>query len=203
MSARVAAAISLLAATLASGCHEGITEVVVVVTSDLQPSQARWSVMLADFSSQDARPLYPGPSHPVGFPAEEMPATMGITSGGQTQTFSGLVALYGPLAGGDTVLVERAFSGVDFVPHETRMLVMSLESDCIVCRGASCPTLPKFGSEYLPNLDYSWGNLSEALPGCDLVNPPTLPFDPSVVGDGSALLALGDAGSPDGVRAMP
>jgi hypothetical protein len=187
-----ALAAACAAATLGLGCHEGLTEVVVVVKSDVQP-QGPWSVVVAGFVAQRERPHFPvaQPDGHLEFPSHTgsplLPVAIQLLSEGKTPAASGVVILSGKLPGGDPVLVERAVSDLRFVPHETRMLVLNLGADCIVCRGAACPVLPPNGANYPTTLDYSWANLSETVPGCDVVNPPLQAFDATIAKNAAAL----------------
>jgi len=175
----------ILAALLGAGCHDPITEVIVMSSADTNviPRGTKLT-FVAGVAAQDQRPHFPVPTgdgHFVlpSYAGTSSPLTLGLISGGQTKSVSGVIALYA-MQGTDAIIIERAFSDLRFVPGETRVLQLPLLESCTVCRGAACPNLDVPGSEVLPTNDFSWADLSAELPGCDVVNPPLEPFDPKV-----------------------
>jgi len=146
----------LLAAT---GCDE-LTEVVLVVESDLTvPGEVDWFDLT----------IAPGPIAPIatslfvipGPQIQGFPLSVGFVSSGQTASFSFVARLFISAATSTPdLVVSRTVSDVRFAGGATRMLRLSLPRAC-ACDGTSCP-----------------------LPGdplCDNIRNPILePFDPAV-----------------------
>ena len=171
MTARAKAGLVLsLALMSATGCDE-LTEVVLVVQSDLAvPAE----VDLLDLSMEPG-PIAPLPTAPFTFPSPPIsafPLSVGFASRGETTSFSFVARLFiGGLSGQPQIVVSRTVSDVRFARGETRMLVLTLPRDC-ACEGTSCP---------LP------GN-----PACDNLRNPTLePFDPDVAPPSTMMPAPG------------
>jgi hypothetical protein len=153
--ARVGLALSLSLMS-ATGCRDDLSEVVLVVDSDLiVPTEVDgFDVTMA------AGPIAPPPG--VTFfvpPITEFPLSVGFVSLGETTTFSFVVRLFVNVATmPPEIVASRTVSDVRFAGGETVMLRLSLPRVC-ACHGTSCP---------LP------GN-----PACDnLQNPRLEPFDP-------------------------
>jgi hypothetical protein len=192
-----------LAASLLAlpGCHDPITEVVVVVDTDLSlPAQA--NILQLDVTSQNGqvnRPFVygagmggapPGAGLP-GPPLPTFPATLGLVPGnGQGGPFSVTATLFAadPPKFVPARVVQRKVSGISFVHGEKRVVFISLLRAC-VCQGTSCPD-PRTASAC-----------------ADVTNPPLTVFDPGhlprvpagdggVAQDGSVDLVF-DAPGPD------
>jgi hypothetical protein len=154
----------LLAAV--AGCHDPLTQVVVVFQSDLEiPTETDGIEILA--SSGPFAPV----SGTVGFNAEaplpggDFPLSIGVDSAGATSTFSMTVQLLrgftnsNPQAG-PLIVVNRTITDIRFVDQKTMMMVVPLLRVC-ACQGTSCP---------------GPGN-----PQCDSIETPMLlPFDAAV-----------------------
>jgi len=149
-----------LAAAIA-GCHDPITEVVVVYQSDLEFGSEVGSMLVAvnagstapipnSAQSATASGLLPGP----------FPISIGFTSGGMTDTFSMTAQLLRASNLGSTIVVSRTVTNIRFVDEQTKMFVLPLHRSC-ACVGTSCP---------------GPGN-----PDCDNIDTPALqPFDSEV-----------------------
>jgi hypothetical protein len=145
------------ASSLAAGCHDQPTQVVLVVDSDLvAPSEVNtFSVSVA-----------PGPFEPppevfiAGAQIGAFPISLGIVSQGGTPSFSLVVRLLDNDQNGQPlIVVSKTVTDVRFVAEQTQMLLLDLPRSC-ACEGTSCP---------LP------GN-----PVCDkATNPALVPFDPA------------------------
>jgi hypothetical protein len=155
--ARAVLATALLAAV---GCHDPVTEIVLVIDTDVAiPAEANSleieigtppGVLRSDYSFDGAAA------------GTKFPATLGLVPGD--------AAGYGPfdltatltrgqVAGPTTLVVRRKVFGLRFVRGQTRALFLSLGRAC-ACEGTSCP---------------------QALtPACaDLTAPALAPFDPA------------------------
>jgi hypothetical protein len=155
----------LLLLSLVAGCRDDLTQVVVVLQSDL--------VVPGDTDSIQTR-VVDGPfaPDPGGFGAgffgggplstSGFPLSFGVQSGGQSSSFSFDVQLTKGFDSGQAplIVVSRTITDVRFVDEKTMMLVVPLMRAC-ACAGTSCPAP---------------GN-----PLCDAIDRPTLdPFDPDV-----------------------
>jgi hypothetical protein len=153
---RGALAVPLLA--LLAGCHDPITEVLLVVTSDLAiPTDVDFASISAVPGSSAGVGDVRGPM--FGVPVGQFPISMGVQAS-QTEVFSARVQLFlsaNPIA----VVVSRNVTAVRFVHGEVRMLVVPMKRAC-ACQGTSCP---------LPGTN----------PDCDdLESPQTVPLDPKI-----------------------
>lgn len=153
------ASLALALACLAgAGCHEPVTEVVLVLDSDLAvPADADTIQVTGDFES----PL--GINEIAGTPAalEGFPLSVAfVSTGAQTPGFSVTINLDKNNAFSvQPIVLRRTVMDVAFVKDETRMLVVTLSKAC-ACQGTSCPNP---------------GN-----PACDdIMSPETEPFDPA------------------------
>jgi len=153
--ARVGLALSLSLMS-ATGCRDDLSEVVLVVDSDL--------IVPTEVEGFDLA-IAPGPiAPPLGLtffvpPISGFPLSVGFVSQSETTSFSFVVRLFANVAMmPPEIVVSRTVSDVRFVSGETVMLRLTLPRVC-ACHGTSCP---------LP------GN-----PACDnLSNPRLEPFDP-------------------------
>jgi hypothetical protein len=152
----------LLFAALA-GCHDPLTEVVLVFESDLNIPVDTNAVQIS---------FRPGPEPPqIGdFETQtslspldglRFPVAVGVTSAGNTPDFSVTVQFMpGFNEPGTTILVGRTISDIRFVDQQTMMLVVPFSRAC-ACDGTSCP--------------------NDGNPDCESLRAPVLePFDPSV-----------------------
>jgi hypothetical protein len=152
----------LLSLPALAGCRDALSQVVVVLQSDLVvPTDADGiqTVVVAG-------PVAPSPSDFGAFfgsgqLTSSFPLSFGVNSGGDTSSFSFTVQLmHGFFTGQPLIVVNRSVTDVRFVEEQTMMLVIPLLRAC-ACEGTSCP---------------SPGN-----PMCDAIDRPTLvPFDPAV-----------------------
>jgi hypothetical protein len=165
MTARFGAVVC--AAALAAGCHDPITEVVLVMTSDLVIPNDVEMASVAVVSGTDPPPAL------FGFQATnlaEFPLTQGIQAD-HTAVFSATVQLSRIDTTTFTMLpiVTRNITGIRFVPDQIRMVVVAMPSAC-ACHGTSCP-------------------LPSSNPDCDdLVSPEAIPLDPSIAPPSSPIL---------------
>jgi hypothetical protein len=161
-----------LAATLAAGCHDPITEVVLVVTSDMHVPT---DVDLASFDSQPGGAAPSGANRFGGFGSSlvSFPSSVGFTSGGSTEVFSVSVQLEkSGSINGPQLVVPRIITNIAFTKGEITMLVVPFLAAC-ACHGTSCP---------LPGTN----------PDCDDIDSPaTVPFDPKVAPPSSPQLGPG------------
>jgi hypothetical protein len=143
-----------LAMSFASGCEKDITEVLVIVDSDLRPFLDVDGVafIVAEQPFQQC-------TFPLSF--SNFPVSMGFVSGGGTAAFSVTIQLTKNSNIQPQPVVSRTVNGVRFVSEQLRMLSVSLNSAC-ACEGTSCPN---------PGTN----------PNCDPIeNPATVPFDPAI-----------------------
>jgi hypothetical protein len=150
----------LLLLSALAGCRDSLTQVVVVLQSDLVVPTETDGVQTAVVEG----PLPPGPNSGFGVGlTSAFPLAFGVTSGGITSTFSFTVQLtrgFNSGTGLPLIVVNRTVSDIRFVDEQTMMLVVPLLRAC-ACQGTSCP---------------SPGN-----PMCDAIDRPALlPFDPAV-----------------------
>jgi hypothetical protein len=158
---RLLPALVLLAAVV--GCRDDVTEVVVVLESDLLVP-ADTDVLLVTIN--------PGPVPPTGGSALigtvepiiglSFPLSIGFTSQGTTTSFS--ITLQLQHAGTDpahsTIVVSRTITDIRFVDQQTMMLVVPFLRAC-ACMGTTCP--------------------SPGDPNCENIQTPVLkPFDPAL-----------------------
>jgi hypothetical protein len=147
-----------------TGCRDDLTQVVVVLQSDL--------VVPTETDGIQTRvtdgPFAPDPG---GFGAgffgggpltSGFPLSFGVNSGGQSSSFSFNVQLTKGSNSGlpQLIVVNRTITDVRFVDEKTMMLVIPMMRAC-ACAGTSCP--------------------GPGDPLCDAIDRPTLePFDPEV-----------------------
>ena len=153
---------SLLLLSALAGCREDLTQVVVVLQSDVAvPTEAdgiQTMVGEGPFAPTqfDGRSFFGADFLRGGFPL-----SVGVTSAGNASNFSMNVQLFSKFGlQGSLIVVNRSITDVRFVEEKTMMVVVPLLRAC-ACQGTACP---------------SPGN-----PQCDAINqPPLLPFDPEV-----------------------
>jgi hypothetical protein len=155
--------LSLLLLASLAGCHDPLTEVVLVVQSDLEVAAETDGVFV--FASDgpfapDSRAAGLSSGGPL---AGDFPLSLGINSAGGTSTFSITVELlkgFSSLQPAPLIVVNRTVTDIRFVDQQTMMLVLPLLRAC-ACQGTSCPAP---------------GN-----PLCDNIDKPALqPFDPTI-----------------------
>jgi hypothetical protein len=162
MTRRRASHASLLAAFLLAGCHDPLTQVVLVVQSDLRPP--------TEVDGMDVTAVE-GPYAPIvnsffngtGIPLGQFPLSVGFSSQGATDSFSIVVRMFRGTTQvvNPAIVVSRTVTDIHFVDRETRMFVLPMLKAC-ACQGSTCPA---------PGTN----------PDCDnLDNPPVVPFDPAV-----------------------
>jgi len=145
----------LAGALLAFGCHDPVTQIVLVVDSDLvAPGEVNRLELEID------QPGGVTERREFDLHANEFPATGTLVPGDAAGygPFSVRASLF--LLPNDTdPVVVRTVSGVRFVRGATRMLYIALPRAC-ACAGTSCP--------------------NALTPACaDLTNPPLVSFDPA------------------------
>jgi len=147
------------------GCYDPVTEVLLVVPSDLTLDISSFATVLVTPGNG-----LPKPADGFGSPLLRLPLTASVVTAGSTASFSAEVIMGSSPFQGDRVLITRTVFGVRFEDHQTRMLILPLVSAC-GCHNDVCP---------IPG------------PRCeDLTNPPLVPFDPALANDNAALLAVG------------
>jgi hypothetical protein len=155
----VIAAGLLAAAVAAGGCHDDVTEVVLVMTSDLRiPADAELVIVRAHLGLS-----MPGQfSGVIASVLSPFPQSLGFLPSGRTDDlFSVTIQVIRSSTPIGTLVVTRNIFGIRFVPEETRMLIVPLLAAC-ACHGTSCPN---------PGLN----------PDCDDIDrPETVRFDPAV-----------------------
>jgi hypothetical protein len=157
---------------LLGGCQRDLTQVVLVIQSDLQVPT---DVETLDVTSAPGAFSPPASLFPINTETlPPFPLSVGFESGGQTASFSVTARLFrGVSTGNPFLVISRTVTDIHFVPDETMMLVLAMNREC-ACQGTSCP---------------SPGN-----PACDnIVHPELQPFDPAVAPPSS--IATGHQGS--------
>jgi hypothetical protein len=160
MRASLARALLALALLAATGCHDPVTEIVLVVDTDV--------AIPAEASSLELELATPAGVFTLAYSFDgaaagtKFPATVGLVPGdaaGYGPFDLTATLTRGPLTGSNTVVVRREVFGLRFVRGATRALFLSLGRAC-ACQGTTCP---------------------EALtPSCADLHAPTLtPFDPA------------------------
>jgi hypothetical protein len=108
-----------------AGCQDPLTEVVVVIDSDLQVPGDVDSVQFRVDDTQFFDNL------------ERFPASIGVVSQGTRTAFSFHVTL-GRVYPPQNPVISRSATGIRFVEGETMMLVVKLPAAC-ACVGTNCP----------------------------------------------------------------
>lgn len=164
---------TLLPLSLA-GCRHDITEVALVVQSDLAVPSDVEAIDVASVAgpfAPQANPFFGG----TGEALTPFPLSVGFESDGITTAFSITVRFFRGLTSPSPVLVvSRTVTDIRFVPGQTMMLVLPMNRAC-ACQGTSCP--------------------SAGDPACDNIDHPALqPFDPAVAPPSSMLGGTGTGG---------
>jgi hypothetical protein len=134
---------AVLAGMLA-GCHDPVTEVVVVMQSDLAiPTDA--DRIIVSFNSGIFPPMIGGfdtTNREGNLFGRSFPLSLGFTSGGGTSTFSITVQLLHGTnqAGAPNIAVGRTVTDIRFVDQEMMMFMLPLLRVC-ACEGTSCPNV--------------------------------------------------------------
>jgi hypothetical protein len=164
----------LLLSLPAAGCRDDLTQVVLVVESDLSiPGEVDGVDVTATPGpfAPSVSQFITNASAPVSFPL-----SVGFLSSGRTTSFSFVVRLFHGAfqAQAPSLIVSRAVTDVRFVSQQTMMLVLPMRRVC-ACQGTTCP---------------SPGN-----PECDNIDKPALqPFDPAVAPPSTMMPVGGNGG---------
>jgi hypothetical protein len=154
---RVAAAAALLLSLTLAGCHDDLTQVVLVIESDLSVPGEIDALDVTAIDGPYAPTLPPGFTGSGPLP-EGFPLSIGFLSFGKTHRFSFVVRLF---HGPTTLVSSRTVTDVRFITQQTLMLMLPMPRAC-ACMGSTCPT-------------------PDSNPECANVDQPTLlPFDPAV-----------------------
>jgi hypothetical protein len=172
MIARRVGRVSLLLPLLLAGCDTPLTQVVLVIQSDLSPP--------IEVDALDVTAI-PGPYAPLvnpffgnGIPLGKFPLSVGFVSGGRTNSFSIVARMFRGVSQfmNPPIVVSRTVTDIRFEDQETMMLVLPMLEAC-ACQGSTCP---------LPGTN----------PDCDNIDKPMLlPFDPAVAPPSSGMHAVG------------
>ena len=176
MASRLAVTRLLLPLLVLAGCHDDLTQVVLVVQSDLSVPSDVDGMDVSAIEGPFAPPVNPF-FNQFGQTLPPFPLSVGFQSGGATRSFSAVVRLLRGAFSSPTLVVSRTVTDVRFVDQQTMMLVFPMTRAC-ACQGTSCP---------------SPGN-----PECDnMDNPELLPFDPAVAPPSTMMGAIpGGGGGP-------
>jgi hypothetical protein len=154
-------ALALLAASASAGCQDDLTEVLVIIDSDVPVGPGRMVDQVV-FTAQ-AGGGSPAMFSPCSFSPNNIngfPVSMAFVSGGSTTVFSVRIDLVQSINPQQPV-ISRTLSNIRFVADQLRMLPVEMNAVC-ACDGTSCPNPGTF-------------------PECDGVNnPATIPFDPEI-----------------------
>lgn len=163
----------LLPLLVLAGCHEDITQVVLVVQSDLSVPNDVDGMDVSTIEGSFAPPVVPF-FNQFGATLPPFPLSVGFQSGGVTRSFSAVVRLVRGAFSSPTLVVSRTVTDVRFVDQQTMMLIFPMTRAC-ACQGTSCPDP---------------GN-----PECDTMdNPELLPFDPAVAPPSTMMGAIPGGG---------
>ena len=164
----------LLPLLVLAGCHDELTQVVLVVQSDLS--------VPSDVDGMDVSAIegpYAPPTNPFfnqfGQTLPPFPLSVGFQSGGATTNFSAVVRLMrGTISSTPVLVISRTVTDVRFVDQQTMMLLFPMNRAC-ACQGTSCP--------------------DPGDPECDnMDNPELLPFDPAVAPPSTMMGAIPGGG---------
>ena len=173
MASRLAVMRLLLPLLVLAGCHEDLTQVVLVVQSDLSVPNDVDGMDVGTIEGPLAPPVSPF-FNQFGQTLPPFPLSVGFQSGGATRSFSAVVRLVRGAFSSPTLVMIRAVTDVHFVDQQTMMVVFPMNRAC-ACQGTSCP---------------SPGN-----PECDdMNNPELLPFDPAVAPPSTMMGAIPGVG---------
>jgi hypothetical protein len=164
---RARRALTGIALLALAGCHSSVTEVVIIVDTDLStPREADALQLKISSANFSASPSFGGFT---GQPLPKFPATIGVVPGpGGPTPFSVTATLLLTKAQTheqDIVAVRNA-TDVQFVPGQTRAIVLTLLRAC-ACKGTNCPdpattpacadlvapTLSTFDPNHIPHVD--------------------------------------------------
>ena len=163
----------LLPLLVFAGCHEELTQVVLVVQSDLTVPSDVDGMDVSTVEGPFAPPVNPF-FNQFGQTLPPFPLSVGFQSGGGTRSFSAVVRLIRGAFSTPTLVISRTVTDVRFVDQQTVMLLFPMNRAC-ACQGTSCP---------------SPGN-----PECDdMENPELLPFDPAVAPPSTMMGAIPGGG---------
>ena len=153
-------------ALLLAGCRRDVTEVALVVQSDLAVPTDVEAMDVASVAGPFAPPA--NGFFGAGQTLAPFPLSVGFESGGMTNTFSVTVRLFkGATSPSPAVVVSRTVTDIRFVSEQRMMLVLPMNRAC-ACQGTSCP--------------------SPGDPECDNIDHPALqPFDSAVAPPSSTL----------------
>jgi hypothetical protein len=156
--ARTLVGVGLLAL---AGCHSPVTEVVVVVDTDLStPSEANTLQLQITSADANATQVFGGAGQST---LPIFPATIGLLPGPGAPvpfTVTATLSLTNPQTRSPQIVAVRKASDVQFVHGQTRALVLTLLRAC-ACKGTNCPAP------------------TSTSPCGDLVTPTLTPFDPN------------------------
>ena len=174
MASRRAVTRLLLPLLVLAGCHEDLTQVVLVVQSDLSVPSDVDGMDVSAIEGPFAPPVDPF-FNQFGRTLPPFPLSVGFQSGGATRSFSAVVRLIrGAFSSTPTLVVSRTVTDVHFVDQQTVMLLFPMTRAC-ACQGTSCP---------------GPGN-----PECDnMDNPELFPFDPAVAPPSTMMGAIPGGG---------
>jgi hypothetical protein len=179
--ARLCLTIVALSSLALAGCRDDLTEVALVIESDLR--------VPGEVDGMDVASIDGGFAPPVnqffggGVPLTPFPLSVGFASGGTTTSFSITVRMFVGTFQTPTpqLVMSRTVTDIRFVPGQTMMLVLPMNRAC-ACQGTSCPSDP----------------------ACDNITRPTVvPFDPAVAPPSSTINPnTGAVRPPQGKAAM-
>jgi len=173
MASRLAVTRLLLPLLVLAGCHEELTQVVLVVQSDLTVPGDVDGMDVSTIEGPFAPPVNPF-FNQFGQTLPSFPLSVGFQSGGATRSFSAVVRLIRGAFSTPTLVISRTVTDVRFVDQQTVMLLFPMNRAC-ACQGTACP---------------SPGN-----PDCDnMDNPELLPFDPAVAPPSTMMGAIPGGG---------
>jgi hypothetical protein len=167
--ARALGALALLPSltVVLAGCRHDVTEVALVVQSDLAVPADVEAIDVASVAGPFAPPA--SEFFGNGQTLAPFPLSVGFESGGTTNAFSVTVRLFKGVATppSPAVVVSRTVTDIRFVSEQTMMLVLPMNRAC-ACQGTSCP--------------------GPGDPECDNIDQPALqPFDAAVAPPSSTL----------------
>jgi len=142
-----------------AGCHDPLTEVVLVLESDLAIPAEVDTLQMGIAAGPTAPMVGNFQTVPTQFflTGNFFPLSVGFGSAGGTSSFSLTVQL---LRSASAIVISRNITDIRFVREQTMMLVVPLLRAC-ACQGTTCP--------------------NPGDPDCDNLTSPALqPFDPAV-----------------------
>ena len=128
----------LLPLLVLAGCHGDLTQVVLVVQSDLSVPSDVDGMDVSTIEGPFAPPVVPF-FNQFGQTLPPFPLSVGFQSGGVTRSFSAVVRLVrNAFSTTPTLVVSRTVTDVHFVDQQTMMLVFPMTRAC-ACQGTACP----------------------------------------------------------------